>query len=449
MKTSFARALCALLLGATLPAVAQTAGLDKLLKEIRESGAASSKLNQEREARFLRNKAEQAAELAKAEAAFAAAKARADAVKARFDGNQKGIADLKVQLQTRAGDYTQVVAAVRQVAGDFRTGAAESLVTAQFPERLEFLGKIAQGTELPSVADLENLWFTLSQEMTENGKVARFDASIVNDAGVPAQGEVIRVGAFSAFAGDQYLVMTAGNPVLTALPHQPESKYRRMAEDFAGAQGLAPVLVDPSRGNLLVLSGERPGPMERVEQGGIASYAILVIGLLGAVVAVYQLVYLLVVGMRVRRQLRSIGAPSTDNPLGRVLSVLRDERSNDPELLELHLSEAVLRETPKLERFQSMLRMIVAAGPLLGLLGTVGGMIVTFQVITEVGAGDPKLMAGGISQAMISTLLGLGIAIPLLFVNSVLSSRSRVLVQILDEQSAGLLAQRLEASRNA
>jgi len=143
--------------------------------------------------------------------------------------------------------------------------------------------------------------------------------------------------------------------------------------------------------------------------------------------------------------LQNINAPSTDNPLGRVLSCLKDDTAtHDPEVLETRISEAVLRETPKLERFQPFLRMVVAAGPLLGLLGTVTGMIITFQVITEIGAGDPKVMAGGISQAMISTVLGLIIAIPILFINSVLAARSRILVQILDEQSAGMLAARLE-----
>lgn len=432
-----------------LPAHAQNKGLDQLLKDIRESSQTASKLNQEREARFLRNKNEQAAELAKAEAAMASAKARADAVKGRFDANQKGIADLKAQLQSRAGDYTQVVAAVRQAAGDFRQAAGESLVTAQFPGRMEFLGRLATQPELPSVADLETLWFTLTQEMTESGKVAAFTGAIVDESGVPRQAEVIRVGVFSAFTDDQYLVLSPGDPVLTALSQQPERELRDLARDFADADGVTPVLVDPARGGILALSAERPDVMERIEQGGFIGYVIIAIGVLGAVLAAYQLVYLLVMSGRVKRQLRDVAQPRDDNPLGRVLSVLRDERSNDPELLELHLSEAVLRETPRLERFQSLLRMIVAAGPLLGLLGTVAGMIITFQAIMEVGAGDPKVMAGGISQAMIATLLGLGIAIPLLFVNSVLTSRSRVLVQVLDEQSAGLLAQRLEAARRA
>jgi biopolymer transport protein ExbB len=444
------RALLILLLTVSLPALAQQAppspkGLDQLLKQIREGGIQSSKLNQEREQRFLRNKSEQAAELAKAEAAAAQAKAKADGVKSRFDAHQKEIADLKSQLSTRAGDYTQVYATVRQLAGDFRQVAADSLVTSQFPERMAFLDKISNGNELPSVDDLEQLWYSMQQEMTENGKVVRFTADVVNSEGARAKGEVVRVGAFTAMSGGEFLVLSGTN--LTALPH-PLSKYRGVARDFEELkEGWGATLIDPTRGNVLSLAADRPTPSERVEQGGVVAYIIIVIGSLGALLAAFQLAYLLVNDRRVRRQLREIGAPSADNPLGRVLSVLRDETSDDPELLELHLSEAVLRETPKLERFQSLIRMIVAAGPLLGLLGTVSGMIITFQVITEVGAADPKAMAGGIAQAMITTLLGLGIAIPLLFVNSLLSSRSRVLVQILDEQSAGLLAKRLEAAR--
>ena len=122
----------------------------------------------------------------------------------------------------------------------------------------------------------------------------------------------------------------------------------------------------------------------------------------------------------------------------------RVEQEKDAEIVELRISEAVLQEVPKLERFQSFLRLAVAAGPLLGLIGTVVGMILTFQSITESGSSDPKLMANGIAQAMIATVLGLGIAIPLLFANAWLQSISKSIVQILDEQSTGLLAERLE-----
>lgn len=433
----------------TSAAQAAPKGLDELLKQVQQGGQASAQVNAEREQRFLRDKNEQAALLAKAEADLAAANARIARVKSRYDASQAEIKALKDKLQSRVGDTGAMYAAVRQSAGDFRAVAGTSLVTAQYPKRIELLETLMKGTELPSVAQLEQFWFLLQQEMTEGGKVARFSSEIVNEEGVREKAEVIRIGVFDAFSDGQYLAMQADGS-LSALPRQPGHGATGLAKSFAkSSDPIEPIIVDPSHGSLLALESARPTLGERVEMGGFVGYIIIFIGLVGAALAAYQLVFLVKTGAAMRRQLANLAQPSSDNPLGRVLSCLTDEKSADPEVVELHVSEAVLREVPKIERFQGLIKLIVAAGPLLGLLGTVSGMIITFQVITEVGAGDPKVMAGGISQAMIATVLGLGIAIPLLFVNTLLSSRSRALVQILDEQSAGMLAQRLEAARAA
>ncbi|MES0874520.1 DUF3450 family protein [Sinimarinibacterium thermocellulolyticum] len=434
-----------------MPLCAQPAGLDALLEQIRESQSQASRINQEREQRFLRNKNEQAEQLRQAERELAAAKARADAARGRYDAQQREIAALKAQLKERAGDYVQVNAAVRQLAGELRSAAADSMLTAQFPERMDFLEDLASGTALPSLSELETLWFTLTQEMAESGKVVRFDTQIVDEHGARVQADVIRVGTFTAFAGDRYLTTSNEGRLLTALPRQPSGKLRRLAEAFARSdEPVAPVLVDPTRGSLLLLEGEKPDLGQRIRQGGLVGYVIIAIGVVGLLMALGQMVYLEAVGRRMRAQLRNLQSPRDDNPLGRVLRVFDDDpahRDDDPELLELRLSEAVLREMPALERAQSILRLFAAAAPLLGLLGTVTGMIVTFQTITMFGTGDPKLMADGISQALVTTVQGLVVAIPLLFVNSLLATRARALVQILDEQSAGLLAQRLEVRR--
>jgi biopolymer transport protein ExbB len=442
-----------LLTGVALNARADADGLDALLKQVREGQAEAAKLNREREQRFLRNKSEQAALLSKAEAELATAKARADQARRGYDATQREIAALRTQLQERAGDYTQVNAAVRQLAGDFRAVAADSLVTAQVPERMTFLDEMSRSNDLPSVSDLEALWFRLQEEMTEGGKVVRFPTEIVDEQGVRRQAEVVRVGEFTAIADGRYLVPGADGTLLTAVPRQPGGSLQRLARNFVDADAdekVSPVLVDPSRGSLLTIEGEKPGLIERIRQGGVVGYVIIVIGLSGIVLALVQMLYLERVGRRMRAQLGAVDAPSHDNPLGRVLGVFRDDQTvqeDDPELLELRLSEAVLKEMPALERGQSILRLFAAAAPLLGLLGTVTGMIVTFQTITIFGTGDPKLMADGISQALVTTVLGLVAAIPLLFINALLATRARSLVQILDEQSAGLLAQRLEAAR--
>ncbi|NGY03708.1 MotA/TolQ/ExbB proton channel family protein [Solimonas terrae] len=445
------RHLAALLL-CCVPAFASAAepvGLDALLKQVQDAAGQDARLNQAREQRFLSDKNQQAALVAQAEAAQAAAKNKADAVRANFAANQKTIADLKAQIQAHAGDYLQVQGAVKEAAGAFRAVASESLISAQAPERLKTIDALADNDGYPPVADLERFWYALQQELTESGKVVRFKAPVVDTDGVRSEQEVVRIGSFSAFTGNRYLVFDPEALALVELTRQPAHHWRALADDFGEAtDGLHAAMIDPSHGTLLVQEALRPNLRERIAQGGVIAYVIIVIGTIGALMAIYQLVYLLRVGRGVRVQLADIGRPRDDNPLGRVLAAFRGDPAQgigDAEVLELRLSEAILREIPALERFQPLLRLIIAAGPLLGLVGTVTGMIITFQVIQEQGAGDPRLMAGGISQAMITTVLGLGVAVPMLFVNAILSARSRVLVQILDEQSAGLLARHIES----
>ena len=433
------------LLDALLPTAqaAPAQGVDELLKQIRDSAQQNTRIDQEREQRFIRNRNDQQAQLAQAEAEQKAAQGKSDAIRGRYEANQKAIAELKSQLQAQAGELGQSYAAVREAATQFKNEIAESYVSAQFPERLKLLDTLADPNTLPSPKQLEDFWYTLQQEMTENGKVARFDAEVIGKDGQPSHMQVTRVGPFMAFANGRYLVVQSGARLQVA---QRQNFDTGLASSFEStSSGWAPVPIDPTYGTLLKLAAERPSLVERINQGGVVGYVIILVGIIGAALALFQLAYLFSVGGKINQQLRNINAPSSDNPLGRVLSCLKDDTAtHDPEVLETRISEAVLRETPKLERFQPFLRMVVAAGPLLGLLGTVTGMIITFQVITEIGAGDPKVMAGGISQAMISTVLGLLIAIPILFINSVLAARSRILVQILDEQSAGMLAARLE-----
>lgn len=448
MKRRTMLAAAALALAPAL-ALADSTGLDALLKQVQDAAGQDARLNQEREARFLRDKNQQAALVQQAESQQAAAKAQADAVRARFAASQKEIADLKAQLQAHAGDYVQVQGAVKESAGAFRAIAAESLISAQAPERLATVDALADNDGYPAVGDLERYWVALQQELVESGKVVRFRAPVIDADGRRGEREIVRIGSFGAFSDGRYLVFDAQAGALAELTRQPARHWRALARDFAEAKdGLHAAMIDPSHGSLLAQEALRPSLRERIDQGGVIAYVIIVIGLAGAVLAAWQLVYLLRVGERVRRQLGDIGRPRADNPLGRVLAAFHGDPAQgigDAEVLELRLSEAILREIPALERFQPLLRLIVAAGPLLGLVGTVTGMIITFQVIQEQGAGDPRLMAGGISQAMITTVLGLGVAVPMLFINAILSARSRVLVQILDEQSAGLLARHIES----
>ncbi len=458
MIRSLSQTAAALLLvaGAVIPAqvsAAPAASLDQLLEQTRNARAAEAKENQERISKFQRERDQQSRLLSEANAVLQQQQARSNQLSAAFDANEKKLTELQAALDLKVGNLGEMFGVVRQVAGDFASVAAGSMISEKYPERVEFAQKLAQTKSLASIADLETFWFEMQREMTETGQTVKYTTKVVAPDGQPSEQEVIRVGSFTAISEGEFLNYLPSVKSFTVFSRQPDGGFTGIAGDFEGeTEGYNEMVVDPTRGVLLGLFVQRPTWLERINHGEAVGYVIIVVGVVGAILAVWQFLYLLKVGSAVRRQLKDTSRPQTDNPLGRVLATFKGDGSRieeDAEIVELRISEAVLREVPVLERFQSFLRLAVAAGPLLGLVGTVIGMIITFQAITESGSGDPKLMAAGISAAMIATVLGLGIAVPLLFMNAALTSRSRAIIQVLDEQSAGMLAESLEAKRRA
>jgi biopolymer transport protein ExbB len=378
-----------------------------------------------------------------------------------YSANEVKINQLNMQLRDKADKLglSEVFGLARQVANDTSSTLQQSLITTQFPtpagqvSRDEYMRSFASSKATPTAADLERVWVEIQREMTASGQVAKYQAPVVQPGGESVQSEVIRIGPFTAISGGKFLSYLPALRTLNVLPRQLPQRFMSVAEKFTGAtSGYAEAVVDSNRGVLLGLYVERPTFVERIKLGEAVGYVIIAVGLLGAAAFLFQLISLVTVRMAVSRQLKNIDNPSANNPLGRVLLAFKGDKNNieeDADVAELRITEAVLREVPRLERFQAFLRLAVAAGPLLGLIGTVVGMIITFQSITESGSSDPKLMATGIGQAMIATVLGLGIAIPLLFANALLNSLSRGVVQILDEQSAGMLAESIEKQRRA
>ncbi len=427
-------------------AVADT--LDDLLAETQKARQAEAEENKKREAEFLASRDRQKAMLDEAQAKWNAAKARSDNLSAQFDANEVTLADLETKLKAREGNLGELFGVTRQVAGDASAIVYNSLTSGQFPKRDEFFTKLAKSKVLPTIPEFEKLAFELLREITESGRVVRWQTDIVTAAGERESTDVVRIGGFIASAGDRYLDYKADLGTFSVFARQPASELLEAAGELAEAKsGYTKAFVDPSRGVLLGLYTLRPNTWERIEKGEEVGYVIILVGLIGLVCSLYQVFYLFMVRRKVAHQLQHLDRPMRDNPLGRVLATFRGDPEtieDDVEVVELRISEAVLKEVPRIERFQAFLRLAVAAGPLLGLIGTVIGMIITFQSITESGSSDPKLMAAGIGQAMIATVLGLGIAIPLLFINAGLATMSRAVVQVLDEQSNGLLAEHIE-----
>lgn len=433
-------------------AAAAAITLDQLLQQVKNTRATEQEQNAQRLKEFTANRAQQASVLAEAEKAQAAAEARSKALSSEFDNNEKEINDVSALLKQREGNLGELFGVTRQVAGDTANVMEQSIISAQYPDREEFLRGLASAKTLPSISELERLWFEMQREMTATGDVQKYEHPVVQADGQTATAQVVRIGPFTIMSNGKYLSYLPSLKSLAVLSRQPPSQFLKAAENLQEAtSGYVRAVVDPGRGVLIALYGERPDVAERIEQGQEVGYVIIAVGLIGAACWLFQFIYLVRTRMQVAAQMRDLEHPKEDNPLGRVILAFRGDASRieeDYEIAELRISEAIVNEIPKIERFQAFLRLAVAAGPLLGLIGTVIGMILTFQSITESGSSDPKLMAHGISQAMIATVLGLGIAIPLLFGNAMLSSLSRQLESVLDGQSSGLLAEMIE-KRNA
>jgi biopolymer transport protein ExbB len=431
------------------PAQPSAPSLDALLQQVQNADQRDAAANKAREAQFAQAREQQASLLAQAKKDKDALDAQSSALQKQFEDNDKQIAALSQSRDAAAGNLGELFGVMRQSAGDFASAARNSMLSVQFPERIAQLDRLAQTKTMPPMEDLHRFWFEMQREMTEGGKVARFNADVTEPDGSRSKKSVLRVGPFVAIADGRFLAYDTGADSFSVPPKQPPHSFRSAASSFEGeTSGYHKMVVDPTRGVLIGLFSQRPEVIDRIRLGGWIAYVILAVGFIGAVLAIYQFLYLTGTSAKVNRQLSNMQLLRNDNPLGRVMLSFKGQsvpREEDAEVVELRISEAVLKELPPIQRIQPFLKLVVAAGPLLGLVGTVIGMIETFQSITESGSGDPKLMAAGIGRAMIATVLGLGVAIPMLFINSALASRSKRLVQILDQQSTGLLAETLEA----
>ncbi|MBW2271633.1 MAG: MotA/TolQ/ExbB proton channel family protein [Deltaproteobacteria bacterium] len=441
--------LCVALGLPALPAGAQEAeikasSLSELLKMVQEGWRSEQRSNKKREAEFKAAKQEQARLLQEARATQASEEQRSENLERSFEDNELRLAELEELLASRLGNLGELFGVVRQVAGDTSGQVENSLISSQVSGREEFLGRLGQSKALPSIESLERLWAVLLEEMTESSKVTRYTAPVISVDGSESERQVTRVGVFNAVADGAYLKWSPERGRLAELGRQPAAKYLDTTAELESATGgFVNFALDPARGAILALLIQAPSFQERIEFGGVVGYTIIVLGALTLLLGMVRMLALVWVSTRVKLQRRNPGEPGA-NPLGRVLAIYADGRSLDTEALELKMEEQILHESTKLERFLWMIKVVAAVAPLMGLLGTVTGMIRTFQAITLFGTGDPKMMAGGISEALVTTMLGLCAAIPLVLLHSWLSSLSKGVIDVLEEQSAGLMAKQVE-----
>lgn len=423
--------------------------LSELLKNVKSESIVESKENKAREAEFKNNRDKQAALLQQAREELAAQQALGDQLKATFDENDKQLTELTETLRVRSGTLGEMFGVVRQYAGEFKGLFAASQNAVQFPERGALLTKLAESKELPSTQELEAFWHTILQQVVASGETATTQATVVYGEGKEAVRDVTLVGEFNAIADGKYVTYVPQTGKFEELSRQPRTNITRHVAGFESASNsYEPLFIDPSRGVILSLLVQSPTVQERIDQGGIVGYVILGMGAVGAIIALVCFLRLQVIGGKMRKQAKS-ETVIPGNPLGEVIQAYQEHKGDNLEDLEAKLDEIILRNAPSIERFISSIKLFASVAPLLGLLGTVMGMIGTFQAITLFGTGDPKLMAGGISEALVTTMLGLVVAIPLLFLYTIVHSKGRRLVQTLEEQSAGFIARYQEKLHKA
>lgn len=452
------------------PALAQEPAttLQGVIDRIRSDNRDMSAENEQRLAEFRRQRNQQEALLAQAERELAALVAEGQRLDALFDENEERIRELNDELTANQGDFGELFGVARQAALDISSQMDASNIAVQpgtftvqselgeEASLLERLGDLSETERLPTQLEMDAIWKTLIQEMIYQREVVTFEARVGN-IGSDGTSEVVpvtRVGPFTLFAsprGSSPKFVVAEDGQMTVLPRQPAGRFISAAQNVARGNNPGRIVagpIDPSRGTLLGIIIDAPSMRERFEYGGPVGIVITVLAIGGVLFGLLRLFQLFMVGNAVRAQARRSRA-SRGNPLGKIMIAAEDARSADIETFELKLDEAIIRESSGLDFGLNLLKLLAAIAPMLGLLGTVTGMIITFQQITLFGAGDPQIMADGISQALITTVLGLIAAIPLMLVHSFAASASRGVQEVLEQQAAGIVARHAEERRGA
>lgn len=446
-----------LLLSVSSQVYAQTAAssLQELLTNVEQDRVAQSQEHREREQRFQQQTNQQQQILDETLARIEQENATNAELTQQFDANQLTINERRDALRVARADLNELLGTIQGVAGDFRAIFQDSLISAQYDGREEFLDdfieRVASDTQQVRIDEIERFWFFMQQELIESGKIVQYSDTVSLPTGEQTDRMITRVGSFNSISEGQYLSYSGNIGHLQVLPRQPSGDVLSRAsalEAAVGQGGLHKVGIDPTGalgGTMMANLINFPTAYEQVrDNSGIIGYMIVALGIIAVIIALIRSFILTLVAAKVNAQVKS-DKPNKNNPLGRVLMVAEANPHADPETLELKLGEAILQETPALERFLTLIKIISTIAPLMGLLGTVTGMIAVFQQITVYGAGDPTIMAGGISMALMTTVEGICAAIPAILMHSWVKSKADRITHIMEEQATGIIARKAEA----
>lgn len=417
----------------------------ELLQKVKSGYKIQTKEDKLREQRFLNDVKTQQSIVSKQKKTVNKAKALSKKLTTTIKTNELVLQKLSNELDLATGDLGELFGTVKQVSADMSVHIKSSLASSQYPNRQEFLKDLTSKKGLPDIKELEKLWYIMFQEILESGKVLKYTTKVISKEGIQNENEIIRLGNFNAISENSFLKYNSSNSLFVEPSFQPQRCYTSVINDyFTSDAEISEVIIDPTRGTILDLISQKPNLKQRIMQGGAIGYIILGLGVIGLVFALVKYLWLIFLEIKINKQLKSMLDIRLDNPLGRILNTYEKNKLSNIINLEYKVDESFYKEIPSLQCGLSMIKLFAATAPLLGLLGTVTGMILTFQSITLFGTSDPTLMAGGISQALITTMLGLIAAIPLLFAHTFLNSKSKKIINILEQNSIALIAKKMD-----
>lgn len=362
---------------------------------------------------------------------------------ATFSRNENNLAKLEEQLRLETGSLGELFGVVRQAAKDLNAEMRFSVTGADRRQYQAVVEDIVDAKALPSMPQLSGLWQGMTDQIVASSELRNVSVPYINGEGYQAEVPAYRLGAIGLIGEQGYLAWDGKRQIAKAYLKQPENGPVHSSLAALQQTGQQAIVVDPSRGVMLEQLANSPELSDRIEHGGVVGKIILGLLAVGGIIALYRGGKLMVIRQQIKAQLKNPTQPG-NNPLGRVLGVYDKEQNRSVEALELRLLEAIVDEQQGLEKGLSMLKLLAALAPMLGLLGTVTGMIETFQVITQFGNGDPTVMAGGISMALVTTVLGLIAAMPLLLAHNILGTQAETIRNILEKQGISLVAEQAE-----
>ncbi|WP_064608994.1 MotA/TolQ/ExbB proton channel family protein [Photobacterium sp. J15] len=365
-----------------------------------------------------------------------------------FSKNENKLTKLEEQLRLETGSLGELFGVVRQAAKELDTEMAFSVTGADHSNYDAVVNEIVAAKALPSITQLNGLWLGMTEQIKASTELRQVSVPFINGEGHQSVVQAYRLGSMGLIADQGYISWDGKRHVATPYLKQPENGPSFSVMSQLNESGLQAVVVDPSRGVMLEQLANSPELKDRIEHGGVVGKIILGLLAVGAVIALFRGAKLMMIRQQIKAQLKNPTKPG-NNPLGRVLNVYNKAQNRSVEALELRLLETIVDEQQGLEKGLSMLKLLAALAPMLGLLGTVTGMIETFQVITQFGNGDPTVMAGGISMALVTTVLGLVSAMPLLLAHNVLSTQADNIRNILEKQGISLVAEQAEKAGSA